>query len=116
MANAVNTPAMTAKHQPVVMTIHPDFSPFVCRNTTFATTPLPSNIMIIVPRNSPRNAECMLSPSLFFLSRPLKFLLFLLGPIQGAANRLLPGAEQRCAAIFRHLRLPALIHRPVADK
>src|SRR5580698_968781 len=113
MANAVNTPAMTAKHQPVVITIQPDFSPLVCRNTTFATTPLPSRIMIIVPRNSPRNAECMPSPRYFSCS---KFSVRSGGPIQRTAHRLLPGVEQCRAAIFRHLRIPALVDRPVADE
>src|ERR1700742_1632795 len=108
IASAVNTPAMTAKHQPVVITIQPLFSPFVCRSTTFATTPLPSKIMIIVPKNSPKNAECILSPC--------RRRLLLFDPVQRPAYGFLPRAEQRAAAAFCHLRFPALIDSPIAHE
>src|SRR5258708_16124710 len=63
-ATAVNTPAITANAHPVVMTTHPPPSPFERFSSTPATTPSPSNIKIMLPRNSPRNADvtrCFLS-------------------------------------------------------
>src|ERR1700685_1318400 len=108
-ASATNTPAITPKPQPAVMTIQPDFSPFDWRSKTLATTPFPSNIMIIVPKNSPRNTECMLSPfhrCLFLICRAL------VNPIQGPADGLLPRSEQRAAALFVHLRRPAFVDLP----
>src|SRR5260370_17386675 len=75
-ATAVNTPAITANAHPVVMTIHPPPSPFERLSSTPATTPSPSNIKIIVPRNSPTNVDVIrsflsrLSPSLYPLKRP----------------------------------------------
>ena len=56
---AVKTPAITAKAQPAVMTIQPLSWAFECFKTTAATTPSPSKIKIIVPRNSPSRGECM---------------------------------------------------------
>jgi len=43
-AIAVNTPAMTAKAQPLAITIQPAPSAFERLSKTFATTPSPSNI------------------------------------------------------------------------
>src|SRR6202789_4069606 len=55
-------PAITAKHQPAVITIHPEFSAFDRFSNTPATTPSPSRIIIMVPMNSPKNGDfnCLL--------------------------------------------------------
>src|SRR6266852_1842848 len=59
-ATAVNTPAITANAHPAVMTIHPPPSPFERFSSTPATTPSPSKSSIIVPRNSPKNADVVM--------------------------------------------------------
>src|SRR5256884_10008681 len=56
-AMAVNTPAITANAQPAVITIHPPPSAFDRLSSTAATTPSPSSIRIIVPKNSPASGE-----------------------------------------------------------
>src|SRR2546430_4492928 len=56
-AIAVNTPAITATAHPVEITIHPLPSAFERFSSTAATTPSPSKIKIIVPRNSPSHGE-----------------------------------------------------------
>ena len=48
-----NTPAITAMAHPEAMTIHPEPSPLDFRSSTLATTPFPSRISTMVPRNSP---------------------------------------------------------------
>src|SRR6476469_162117 len=52
---ATKTPTMTAKHQPVVMTIQPAFCAFDLLSRTPATTPSPSRMRNSVPRSSPQN-------------------------------------------------------------
>src|SRR3982074_2225456 len=54
-AMAVKMPATTAIPHPVVMTIHPEFSPFDFFRRTLATAPSPSKINTSVPMNSPKN-------------------------------------------------------------
>jgi hypothetical protein len=49
------TANVTAIAQPAVITIQPEACPFVCRNTTFATTPSPSRTSNAVPKPSARN-------------------------------------------------------------
>src|SRR5690348_4910157 len=61
-ATAVNTPAMTAKAQPLVITIQPAPSALVRLRSTLATTPFPNRIRTMVPMNSPSNGEAMLIP------------------------------------------------------
>src|SRR5262245_39601867 len=56
-AIAVNTPAMTARAQPVVITIQPAFSAFDRLSSTPATTPSPSKIKTSVHINSPKKGE-----------------------------------------------------------
>src|SRR5215472_5331155 len=60
-AIAVKTPAMTAKHHPVAMTIHPEPSALDFFKRTLATTPSPRRINIRVPINSPKNGEAILA-------------------------------------------------------
>src|SRR5919197_4427867 len=56
-AIAVNTPAMTANAQPAVITIQPLPSALVPLSSAPATTPLPSKMSTIVPRNSPSSGD-----------------------------------------------------------
>src|SRR5207244_7166005 len=56
-AIAVNTPAITANAHPAVITIQPPLSAFDRLSSTAATTPSPSKIRIMVPRNSPSHGE-----------------------------------------------------------
>src|SRR5271154_5980231 len=56
-AIAVKTPHITAKAHAEVMTIQPAFSAFVFLRSTLATTPSPSRIRTMVPRNSPSQGE-----------------------------------------------------------
>ena len=58
-AMAVKTAAITAKANPVVMTIQPEPYAFDFLRSTPATTPLPSNTRTSVPINSPKNGLCM---------------------------------------------------------
>src|SRR5436190_1137897 len=69
-ATAVKTPAITANAHPPVMTIHPAPSALVRFSKTFATTPLPSRIRIIVPMNSPNSGEVIVAVP--FAKRPLE--------------------------------------------
>src|SRR4051794_38471154 len=76
-AIAVNTPAITAKAQPAVITIQPEPSAFDRFSTTLATTPSPSRINTRVPINSPRNGDAILvflSCYLSFVSPPIPIL------------------------------------------
>src|SRR6516165_6231123 len=59
---AANTPTITARAQPAVMTIHPDDSAFERLSSTPATTPLPSRIRISVPMNSPKKGVVICLP------------------------------------------------------
>src|SRR6266446_1223035 len=75
---AVNIPATTAIPHPVVMAIHPAFSPFDFFSRTLATTPSPSKISTNVPMNSPRNGPCILrGPPCGYDELPLKGHLIL---------------------------------------
>src|SRR5439155_4024078 len=56
-AIAMNTPAITQNAHPDVITIHPPLSAFDRLSSTAATTPSPSKIRIMVPRNSPSHGE-----------------------------------------------------------
>ena len=56
-AIAVNTPHITAKAHPAVITIQPEFSAFDFFSSTPATTPSPSSTSTSVPMNSPMTAE-----------------------------------------------------------
>jgi hypothetical protein len=57
---ATTTPQKTANAHAAVITIQPEFWPFVLFNTTFATTPLPSSTSVVVPRNSDINGDMRL--------------------------------------------------------
>src|SRR5882724_11767102 len=77
-AMAVNIPATTAIPHPVVMAIHPEFSPFDFFSRTVATTPSPSKIRTSVPMNSPRNGPCIVcGPPCVYDVQPLKGHLIL---------------------------------------
>ncbi len=58
-AIAVNTPHMTARAHPVVMTSHPEFSALLLWRRTPALTPLPRRIRTKVPLNSPNQGVSM---------------------------------------------------------
>jgi len=47
-----NIPTVTANAHPAVTTIHPEFCPLLLLKSTFATTPSPNKIKIIVPMSS----------------------------------------------------------------
>src|SRR6266404_4964380 len=106
-ATAVNTPAITANAQPAVITIHPAPSLFVRFSSTPATTPSPSNINIIVPRNSPRKGDVIRR----FLSHASHESL--VHPIKGPCHSLVPLPVQTLTAPLFHARLPFAVHRPI---
>src|SRR6516165_3667378 len=56
-AIAVNTPHITAKAHPAVITIQPEFSALDFFSNTPATTPSPNNTSTAVPMNSPNRGE-----------------------------------------------------------
>src|SRR5262249_45127195 len=70
-AIAVNTPAMTAKAQPLAITIQPAPSAFERLSNTFATTPSPRNMSTSVPMNSPKHFASIWPP--FPKSSPTQF-------------------------------------------
>src|ERR1700674_742370 len=107
-ATAVNTPAITANAHPVVMANHPLPSPFERFSSTPATTPSPSNINIMVPRNSPRNGDVIRR----FLSYPGSRIY----PIKRARHSFLPLPVQTFAPPLLHSWLPLAIHRPVCTQ
>src|SRR6516162_5861856 len=59
---AVKTPHITAKAQPAVMTIQPEFSALDFLRSTAATTPSPNKTSTSVPMNSPNQGESMPVP------------------------------------------------------
>src|SRR5580704_11456823 len=108
---AVNTPAITAKAQPLVITIHPAPSALERFNNTFATTPSPSRISTSVPINSPKHFASM-KGLLFSVLTPIE----LPNPVERAGDRSLPQVVHLLALSVLQIRLPGAINRPIRAK
>src|SRR6516165_11690954 len=106
-AIAVNTPAITANAQPLVITIQPAPSAFERFSKTFATTPSPNKTSMSVPTNSPKH----------FAS--IEKLLFGFGfvesrrPIKRPTHRTLPEAVQLIALSPVQVWFPHAVNFPV---
>src|SRR5882762_9216159 len=87
------------------MTIHPLPSAFDRFSSTPATTPSPSNIKIIVPRNSPRNGDVIRWFPSHVSSR--------VRPVQRSRHRFLPLPVHAFATSLFHARFPFPVHRPI---
>src|SRR6267378_6084929 len=109
-AIAVNTPAITANAQPLVITIQPAPSAFERLSKTFATTPSPSNTRMSVPMNSPKHF-----PNISSLL-PGETLLSLVNPVERFAHRSLPKFVHLLAFSICQIRLPGVVDGPVCPE
>src|SRR4051812_16370957 len=87
--------------QPNVITIQPEPLPLVFGNTTFATTPLPSNTNSAVPMNSAKYCFMTTYQSLIFRPTPR------------APNGVAPSRANCGCLVRRHLRLETTIDFPM---
>src|ERR1700675_2785359 len=93
---------MTANPHPAVMTIQPLPSAFERFSKTAATTPSPSRIIIIVPRNSPRNGDVIEKdpPSGF-------------NPVERPRHCFFPVPVKFFPLLFLEVRFPDMVDRPI---
>src|SRR5215469_1263118 len=106
-ATAVNTPAITANAQPLVITIQPAPSAFERFNKTFATTPSPSNIKTSVPMNSPKHFTNIRNSPLLIQRVELAH------PIERARYRPLPKVVHLIPFSVFQVWRPGAVGRPV---
>src|SRR5215813_3185905 len=119
-AIAANTPAITAKAHPAVITIQPDASPFDLFRSTQATTPSPRRIRISVPTNSPKKGVIIffsIRVDSQFVRSTRKLCPCLeslpLHPAEGSRYRFLPFRIESFAGFAFHMALPHMIHAPL---